>query len=220
MSENAKSKENPTSLPEKKVMNRWIVVIGAVLIQLALGTIYCWGNLTTYITPYLDSQSANEITTKHTIFIFALGLFAFAATMILSGQLQHKIGPMKVGVLGGVLVTVGVVSSYFVTSFFGMLMTYGVIFGIGIGFAYVCPIACAAKWFPDKKGMINGIAVAGFGAGAFFFNLISTAFINREGVEVITLTQSDRVPGLFVLLGFIYLAMIIGGSLLLKNPPE
>ena len=137
MSENAKSKELSTSLSEPKVMNRWIVVIGAVLIQLALGTIYCWGNLKSYVTGYLNSQTASEITSTQTIYIFALGLFAFAATMIFSGQLQHKIGPMKVGVLGGVLVTIGVVSSFFTTTLFGMLMTYGLIFGIGIGFAYV-----------------------------------------------------------------------------------
>ncbi len=208
-------------MSEQKVMNRWIVVIGAVLIQLALGTIYCWGNLTTYVTGFLKQYDAT-VSKEMTIYIFAVGLLSFALTMIFAGQLQQKIGPMKVAILGGVLVSVGVLSSSAAKSLGAYIFLYGVLFGVGIGFAYVCPIACAAKWFPDKKGMINGIAVAGFGAGAFIFNQITTAFVNREGVDVDNLSaiQFNRVPNLMLLLGGIYAAMIILGALTLKNPPE
>jgi len=198
--------------------NRWFVVVGALLIQLALGTIYTWGNVTKYVTPYLNSYNPTE--GSQTLFIFALGLFSFAITMIFAGQLQQKIGPMKVGLLGGVIVTIGVISSSFMTTFGGMLITYGLIFGIGIGFAYVTPIACAAKWFPDKKGLINGIAVAGFGAGAFFFNIIATAFVNPGDIAADDPTVLARVPGLFILLGIIYFVMIVAGSLTLQNPKE
>ncbi|MHA1730650.1 MAG: OFA family MFS transporter [Promethearchaeota archaeon] len=218
-------------MTEEKVMNRWIVVVGALLIQLALGTIYCWGNLTTYLTSNLRVKDPTLLYSD-TIYVFAIGLLAFAITMIFSGQLQQKIGPMKVGVIGGVLMCLGVLLSAFMTTFVGILLTYGVLFGIGIGFAYVCPIACAAKWFPDKKGLINGIAVAGFGAGAFIFNKVMTYFVN-PGNTTATVLGSDgkyyfaadssvvaAVPGLFILLGVVYGAMIIAGSLSLKNPPE
>ncbi|MHA1339148.1 MAG: OFA family MFS transporter [Promethearchaeota archaeon] len=216
---------------QAKVMNRWIVVIGAVLIQLALGTIYCWGNLTTYLTSYIRITEPNVLY-GDTIYIFAVGLMAFAITMIFSGQLQQKIGPMKVGMIGGVLVSLGVILSSFMTNLTGFLITYGVLFGVGIGFAYVCPIACAAKWFPDKKGMINGIAVAGFGAGAFIFNKITTYIVNPTNIKA-TIVGTDgklyfdpaspvvaKVPSLLILLGVIYAIMIIGGSFTLKNPPE
>lgn len=207
-------------MSEEKVFNRWIVVIGAVLIQLALGTIYCWANMGSYITPYLNSSSTAEIVGSQTLFIFALGLLSFALTMIFSGQLQQKIGPMKVGILGGVVVSVALLLASFMTTFVGMLFTYGMLFGIGIGFAYVCPIATAAKWFPDKKGLINGIAVAGFGAGAFIFNIIATAFANPDNVSPpFGAAVYDRVPALLRLLAIIYAVMIIGGSLTLKLPP-
>lgn len=209
-------------------MNRWIVVVGAVLIQLALGTIYCWGNLTTYVTAYIKLEDTT-ITSSDTLWIFAVGLMAFALTMIFAGQLQQNIGPMKVAILGGICVTAGVLLSAAMTNLVGLLLTYGVLFGVGIGFAYVCPIACAGKWFPDKKGMINGIAVAGFGAGAFIFNKITTAFVNPANVDTQSIVDlssqaardvAGNVPGLFILLGIIYAVMIVGGALTLRNPPE
>jgi OFA family oxalate/formate antiporter-like MFS transporter len=109
-------------------------------------------------------------------------------------------------------------------NFIGLLITYGVIFGAGIGFGYVCPIASAAKWFPDKKGFINGIAVAGFGAGAFVFNYVIKALVNPTNLEttdpsfVSTITQN--IPVMFTVLGIIYLVLIIGGAFTLSNPPE
>jgi MFS transporter, OFA family, oxalate/formate antiporter len=212
-----------------KITNRWIVVIGAVLIQLALGTIYSWGVLTPYFTSYLR-QFNDTLVYSDTQYIFAVGLFAFAVTMIFSGKLQQKYGPMIIGLVGAVLMSLGVILTLFMRSFIGVFFTYGILFGVGIGFAYVTPIACAAKWFPDKKGLINGIAVAGFGAGAFIFNLIIKAFINPNKVQA-DLVVADksyftdafvlgRVPYVFLLLGLIYLVMTVGGSLLLQNPPE
>jgi OFA family oxalate/formate antiporter-like MFS transporter len=93
------------------------------------------------------------------------------------------------------------------TTFIGLFITYGIIFGVGIGFGYVCPIASAGKWFPDKKGFINGIAVAGFGAGAFIFNFVIKAF-------------APNIPIMFIVLGLIYLVLVIGGAMMLSNPPE
>jgi len=156
---------------EKAVRNRWIVVVGAIMIQLALGTIYSWGTLTIFVSPYI-----NEIK-EVTVFIFGIGLLSFAITMIFAGQLQQKFGPKNIAILGGILISIGVITSAFMTTFIGLFFTYGIIFGVGIGFGYVCPIASAGKWFPDKKGFINGIAVAGFGAGSFIFNFCSNNII-------------------------------------------
>jgi len=188
---------------EQKVRNRWIVVIGAILIQLALGTIYSWGTLTQFVSPYV-----NEIE-ELTVYIFGVGLLSFAITMIFAGKLQQKYGPRNIAIIGGVLMGGGVILSSLVTTFIGLLITYGIIFGMGIGFGYVCPIASASKWFPDKKGFINGIAVAGFGAGSFIFNYVIKALVN-----------AFNIPTMFIVLGIIYLILIIGGALTLSNPPE
>ena len=187
---------------EQKIRNRWIVVIGAILIQLALGSIYSWGTLTVFVSPYL-----NEVR-EVTVYIFGIGLLSFAVTMIFAGQLQQRVGPRKTAILGGILIGIGVILSAFMTTFIGLLITYGIIFGAGIGFGYVSPIASANKWFPDKKGFISGIAVAGFGAGAFIFNYVIKALV------LIT------IPITFIILGIIYLILIIGGASTLSNPPE
>ncbi len=188
---------------EQKVRNRWIVVIGAIMIQLALGTIYSWSVLNNFVSSYV--HEIEEVT----VFVFGVGLLSFAITMIFAGQLQQKYGPRNIAILGGVLMGGGVILSSFMTTFIGLLITYGIIFGMGIGFGYVCPIASASKWFPDKKGFINGIAVAGFGAGSFVFNYVINA-----------LAISFNIPIMFIVLGIIYLILIIGGAMTLSNPPE
>ena len=186
----------------EKVKNRWIVVIGAILIQLALGTIYSWGTMTIFVSPYLNQPP------EVTVYVFGVGLLAFAVTMIFAGKLQQQYGPKKIAILGGILMASGVILSSLMTSLVGLLITYGILFGIGIGFGYVCPIACANKWFPDKKGLINGIAVAGFGAGAFIFNFLIRAFV------------AISIPIMFILLGTIYFILVFIGALTLNNPPD
>ena len=84
-----------TEQKEQKVRNRWIVVIGAILIQLALGTIYSWGTLTIFLSPYLDE--ARELK----VYIFGVGLLSFAITMIFAGKMQQKYGPKKSPILAG-----------------------------------------------------------------------------------------------------------------------
>lgn len=204
--------------PEQKLMNRWIVVIGAILIQLALGTIYSWGTLTIFVSPVLDKPR------ELTVFIFGIGLLSFAITMIFAGQLQQKYGPKNIAILGGILIGIGVISSAFMTTFVGLFITYGIIFGAGIGFGYVCPIASANKWFPDKKGLINGLAVAGFGAGSFIFNYVMKVFANPRNLETTDLNfvseVSKNIPIMFIILGMFYIALILGGALTLSNPPE
>jgi len=209
---------------EEKVMNRWIVVIGAILIQLALGTIYTWGTMTIFVTPYLNVYSPEAVESTATVYIFGLGLLSFAITMIFAGQLQQKIGPKKTALIGAVVLGAGMFLSAGMTSLIGMLISYGILFGAGIGFGYVTPIACAAKWFPDKKGFINGIAVAGFGAGSFIFNYVIKGIANPANLEVndpnFVADVSKNIPLLFVVLGIIYIILIVVGALTLNNPPE
>jgi OFA family oxalate/formate antiporter-like MFS transporter len=95
--------------------------------------------------------------------------------------------------------------------------------GIGIGMAYVCPIATCVKWFPDRRGLITGLAVAGFGAGAFFFAPLARALITGGsyqifGIGLFPLPQAG-VFGTFTVLGCIFLVTVVLGAQLLRNPP-
>ncbi len=153
-------------------------------------------------------------TGKQTSWIFAVGLFCFAITMILAGRLQDKYGPRKVALMGGVTVAVGYILGGLLsgTSFWAMLFFIGVIGGIGIGLGYVCPIAACMKWFPDKAGLVTGLAVAGFGAGAFFFVKLAGSWGN--------LVATTGIHNTFLVFGVIFLVACIIGALLLSDPPE
>lgn len=153
-------------------------------------------------------------TGKETSWIFSIGLFFFAITMIIAGRLQDKIGPQKIALLGGVILGLGYLGAglFGGTNFWLISLFIGVVGGIGIGFGYVCPIAACMKWFPDKVGLITGLAVAGFGAGAFIFIKIAGAWGN--------LVVQHGVHNTFIVFGLIFLLFCTLGALLLKDPPE
>ena len=221
-----------TSNTSKKGINRWTVTIGALMVQVILGTVYAFS---VFINPLRTEFPSWSATTTQWVFSFALASFAFS--MIPAGKLQDRIGPRKVASLGGILLG----SSFILGALFVaesrpwvLYLTYGIIGGAGIGFAYVCPIACLVKWFPDKKGLITGIAVAGFGAGALFFAgpaselLLPPSETDDLGLYqtlLIGLGLSDGVGfGLgwkmfFVIHGIVCAIAVMIGASFLKNPP-
>ncbi len=192
-------------MAEQKVMNRWNVVVGAVLIQLALGSLYAFS----IFTSPLSASLGYPPTSFEVLGIFAAAIAVFAMTVIFAGRLQDKKGPRLVASVGAVVLGAGyLLASYSTESITMMYLSYGVIGGIGLGLGYVCPLAAAVKWFPDKKGMVSGIAVAGFGAGAFIFTQIGKAFITGYGLS-----------SAIIYLGAIFFAMVMVGAQLLRNPP-
>ena len=150
---------------------------------------------------------------KQTQMIFSMGLFAFALVMIMAGRWQDRFGPRPIAVIGGILLGAGYIAASFVgTSYWPMFVCVGVIGGAGIGMGYVCPIAACVKWFPDMKGFITGLAVAGFGAGAFIFIKLGGAWMH--------LVADFGVSGTYLVFGIIFMASVVLGALLLSNPPE
>ncbi len=193
-------------MTDGRVMNRWLVVVGAILIQLCLGAIYAWS----VFTPELRAEPYN-FTDTQTQWVFGVGLASFAIVMIIAGRIQAKFPPRNVAIAGGIVLGLGYVAASFVgTSFVGHLICIGLIGGSGIGLAYVVPIAVGVKWFPDKKGMLTGLAVAGFGFGALFWiQLAGPAgqLIARWGVA-----------NVFLLYGIAFAAIVILGSTWMVNP--
>jgi len=197
---------------QEKLPNRWIRVVGAVLIQLALGTIYAWSIFNKPLATYLGEPPKSLAV----LGIFATSLAGFGLFVAVGGRLQDKYGPMKIAILSGIVYAIGyLMSSQFYKSLPLMYVSYAML-GIGVGIGYGCPLACCVKWFPDKRGLISGIAVAGFGAGTFIFAQVGTAFLGAS-------TDIPAYPGLgtsYLVLAGIFLVMVVGGALLLCNPPE
>jgi MFS family permease len=209
-------------MPAEKVMNRWIVVAGGILIQLCLGAIYAWSAFTKQLAgpPYDLSGTQSQ-------WVFALGLASFAVFMaLIAGKWQARVGPRIVALTGGLIMGLGyVIAGVSGTNYWGILLGIGLLGGAGIGFAYVCPIACLVKWFPDKKGAITGLAVAGFGFGALIWIKLTQGFqfgpVNlTPGWEGLILGMGWTVNEVWILYGILFAVVIGLGSLVLVNPPE
>jgi len=149
--------------------------------------------------------SVTAVNFAFSITILTLGFAAFAG-----GLWMARSGPRIVALTAGVLYGLGVFLASFADNSLTLLyLTYGFIAGAGIGLGYIVPVATLIKWFPDKRGFITGIAVAGFGGGAFV-----TAFVAKY------LVAASGVFSAFAILGVIYLVMVVGAALFMKNPPE
>ena len=282
-----------------KTMNRSLVVVGAVLIQLCLGAIYAWSVFTPVLTasdpadvaaaysagklgidqakldqmrdelkkPKADLKAAQTeyseavkgkddaapaalaakaaldtrktalvaamdataakygakdkidalkfaLTKTQTQMIFAAGLAFFAIVMVLAGRMMPKLGPRKLAIAGGLVLGLGYVLAGLIQpgAFLSTFLLVGVVGGSGIGLGYVVPIAVGMKWFPDKKGLITGLAVAGFGFGATLWVKLAGSWGH--------LIADMGLGTTFIIYGIAFAAMCIIGALWMKNPPE
>ncbi len=140
--------------------------------------------------------------------VFSVGLAAFAVFMVFAGKRLIAWGPQKLAMLGGIVLGLGYVLAGFFggTGFWALIILIGLIGGAGIGFAYVVPIAVGMSWFPDKKGMITGLAVAGFGFGAMGWVKLAGSWGH--------LIETMGLSNIFLTYGIAFAVMvIIGGTL-------
>ena len=141
--------------------------------------------------------------------VFGYAVIVFALSFIVAGRLQDKFGPFWVSVTGGVLVSLGFFLCAYTHSLNYLYICFGVIGGLGNGFGYATPIPVMAKWFPDKRGLAVGLAVAGYGGGSAIFGPLAN----------LKLIPANGVHTTFQILGVIFLVMTLFGAFLLKNPP-
>ena len=202
---------------KNRILNRWLVVVGATMIQLALGAIYAWSVFTTRLT---DTAGDYAFTASQTAWVFSAGLATFASVMVLAGRILPRVGPRPLTIAGGLLLGGGyVLGGLFGHSFWIQLLSIGIIGGAGIGLAYVVPISVCVKWFPDKKGLITGLAVAGFGFGATIWVKLAGSWFGG----LLNTTSVFGLPGVqsvFVIYGIALAALILAGSMVMINPPD
>jgi OFA family oxalate/formate antiporter-like MFS transporter len=186
------------------VPNRWRIAAAGVVMQIALGAVYAWSVFRIPLTRAYG-WTISEVTLAFTIAIFVLGFAAFAG-----GQWMRHAGPQRVALAAGVFYGLGTfLASFAANRLWWLYASYGVIGGVGLGLGYIVPVATLVKWFPDKRGMITGIAVAGFGSGALITAPIATRLIARFGpLET------------FAILGVVYFIAVTVGAYFMQNPPD
>ena len=183
--------------------NRWVIAIAGVFLQIALGAVYAWSVFRVPLAKQFG-WSISEVTLTFTISIFVLGFAAF-----FGGLWLNRKGPRIVALTGGTLYGLGVFLASFSHDLWWLYLSYGVIGGIGLGLGYIVPVAVLVKWFPDRRGLITGIAVGGFGAGALITAPVATRLI-----------QSVGVLSTFAYLGIAYLIVTVVTGLFMQNPPN
>lgn len=210
---------------QQNITNRWWVVVGALIIQISLGAVYIWSIFQSPLKEMFPSWNETDVTMPAQIV-----LAAFALAVIFGGRLQDKFGPRMIATVGGLMLGCGLILAGLTgnfddrTALVWLIATFSVIGGIGIGMAYVCPIATCIKWFPDKRGLLTGLAVAGFGAGAFFFAPLAKGLILGGSYQLLNTSLFD-LPKLgifntFMVIGIIFLIAVVSGAQLLRNPPD
>jgi OFA family oxalate/formate antiporter-like MFS transporter len=183
--------------------------VAAVVMQVCLGVIYSWS---VFRGPL---ETLHGWSKSQTIAPYRYSMISFAAAMIVAGFLQDRKGPRVVASLGGLLLGAGcLLASFLGATVGGLVFSYGVVAAVGVGFAYVTPIATCIKWFPDKRGMIVGLAVMGFGAGPLVFGPLLEALIGRDPAQL-----AVTIPRTFLILAFICWATVIGAAQFYRVPP-
>jgi MFS transporter, OFA family, oxalate/formate antiporter len=187
-----------------RTKNRSVIAVAGIFLQLALGAVYAWSVFRIPLSKKFG-WTIPQVTLTFTIAIFVLGFAAF-----FGGLWMNRKGPRIVALTGGFLYGLGVfLASFSANKLWWLYLSYGLIGGIGLGFGYIVPVAVLLRWFPDRRGLITGVAVGGFGAGALVTAPVATRLIQTVGVLH---TFAD--------LGIAYLIVsLIAGSFMV-NPPE
>lgn len=184
---------------------RYFVILSSLVMQICLGATYSWSVYVHDIKTLLGlTQAAAQVP-------FSVFYFVFPATMVVSGLILNKIGPRFSAMLGGALFASGwILGSFGLSNFNFTILGNGVIAGIGAGIAYIVPISTCMKWFPRQKGLVTGIAVAGFGGGA--------ALVSKIGGYLLTVGTTPF--GLFKLFGIAFFLLTVSAGFFMVNPKE
>jgi len=184
-------------------VSRWWRVVGGLLMNLALGSLYAWSVFVAPLEKRFGWKRAD------TSMVYTIAVMVFALSFVLDGRIQDKCGPLFCSLIGGILVSLGFFLCAYTTSLSYLIICFGVIGGLGNGFGYSTPIPVMAKWFPDKRGLAVGLAVGGYGAGSAIFGPLAN----------LKLIPAYGLPATFQILGGIFFVMTMVGAFLLRNPP-
>lgn len=188
---------------------RWLILAACCLTNLCLGSIYAWSVFSAALAPYLSAKTGVEITTGDLAIVYTVANGVGPVTMISGGWFNDRFGPKKVIFLGGLMFGAGMILSGFAGSVRFLLVTYGLISGLGLGMAYGCTISSGVKFFPDKRGLVGGITTAVYGFSSVILPPVITAIVNKWDVTI-------AYKGI----GVVFLVIVCGCSFFMEKCPD
>jgi OFA family oxalate/formate antiporter-like MFS transporter len=192
-------------MADTQLPNRWGIAGAAIIMQICLGAVYAWS---VFVKPLvaLEHWTLTQVSLSFTINVFFIGVGT-----VIGGLWMDSAGPRKVATVGGIIYGLGYALSSYAAAHQSLpllYLCYGVLAGTGGGMGYICPVATVAKWFPDKRGVMTGLAVTGYGAGALLMGPIAAREIVSAGV-----------PRTFLFFGVAYLVGVVATAQFYANPP-
>jgi MFS transporter, OFA family, oxalate/formate antiporter len=199
--------------PEGNGMNRrgWVVTLAGMGLNLALGILYAWSVFSKQLVETVDKGGFGWTKTQATL-PYTIAIAVFGVMMIPAGRLQDKFGPRIVASAGGILTGVGLIVASLATpeSVVAAMIGFGLLAGTGFGLGYSATTPAAVKWFPpEKKGLITGLVVGGFGIAPVYIAPLSKHLLGTYGI-----------PTSFRILGVAFLVTATAFAQLIKNPEK
>ena len=187
---------------------RWIVLAASCLINLCIGSIYAWSVFAAPLAARLTAILGHAITAADLGIVFTVANAVGPITMISGGFVNDKLGPKGVLLVGSSMFGIGMILTGFATSVGGLIVTYGLVLGLGLGMAYGATISNSVKFFPDKKGLVGGIATATYGLSSVIIPPIANTLIQKVGVSET-----------FYILGGVFLTVIVICTFFIEKCP-
>jgi OFA family oxalate/formate antiporter-like MFS transporter len=181
----------------------WPALVGGGFLNVALGTYYAWS----VFVPALEHEFGWNRT--QTSIVPTIDMVMLASMFLVAGFLQKRLGPRTVAAIGGALFSLGLLLASGIHSLPMLYLTWGLLVGTGLGFGYLAPITVGSKWFPNHRGLVNGLAIAIFAGGSGLFGPLAGMLIERIGWRAT-----------FQTLAGIFFVLTMAGAYLLKDPPE
>jgi MFS family permease len=189
--------------------NRWLIPVGAVMVHICIGSVYAWSTFNRPIQALFPNDPA-WFTPPYTTYTTALMLLGLSAAF--GGPWVERRGPRTAATAAALFFGIGLVIGGIglaVRQSFLVFLGMGFIGGIGCGLGYISPVSTLVKWFPDRRGMATGMAIMGFGGGAFLAGYLNVFFMERFGVARTVIA-----------LGATYLLIMLIGARIMRSPPE
>ena len=163
---------------------RWIILIASCFINLCIGSIYAWSVFASPMAEYLSELMGTTFTAGTLAIVFTVTNSVGPITMITGGRINDKFGPKKVIFVGGLIFGIGMILAGYSKSLPMLILTYGVILGLGVGMVYGCTISNSIKFFPDKRGLVGGVTTAAYGLSSVIIPPIANSIINTFDVTM------------------------------------
>lgn len=164
---------------------RWLTLIGTIITQFALGSVYTWSLFNGQLSDKLDT------TISQVAFSFGLLSLGLAVASSVAGKLQERFGVRNVTIAAGLLMAVGLMMTSQADNLFMLYLSAGVLVGLADGAGYLMTLSNCVKWFPERKGMISACAIGAYGLGSLGFKFICSYLLSVYSLETTFMIWGD-----------------------------